>query len=217
MITEANRQIRENFQSDHIDFFQSGQVAFINDLDEIYDAPVDIFIPCALRDILTETNLGRLKIAGVKMIGGPANNLFPNQVEGPWIYHEAGLPVVPYEGIGAGGVTGVAYSVMTGIFGKSPFTQEEKIDCIGQYVKKIMTWSLSYDIPAQVVSDRILFRRAMRRRILQQEQSDMLIQEMKSIFDGGDKRLEQIWIESHTKRGFFFGKGRFPDGGWMHL
>ena len=217
LITEANTQIRENFRSDHVSAFQSGQVAFIDDLNGIYDAAVDIFIPCALRDILTETNLKRLKIAGVKMIGGPANNLFPNQVEGPWIYHEAGLPVVPYEGIGAGGVTGVAYSVMTGIFGKSPFTQEEKIDCIGRYVKKIMTWSSNYDIPAQVVSDRILFRRAMRRRVFQQEQSDLLIQEMKSIFNYDDPELERTWIEENTKRGFFFGNGRFPEGGWTYL
>jgi len=217
LITEANPQIRDQFKIEHADAFQKGQAAFIDDLNGIYDAAVDIFIPCALRDILTETNLKRLKSAGVRMIGGPANNLFPNQVEGPWIYHEAGLPVVPYEGIGAGGVTGVAYSVMTGIFGKSPFTQEEKIDRIARYVKKVMTWSLNYDIPAQVISDRILFKRAMRRRILQQEQSDMLIQEMKSFFDDGDKHSEQVWIENYTKRGFFYGNGRFPDGGWNHL
>ena len=212
LITEANPQIRENFRNEYVDAFQRGQVAFIDDLNGIYDAAVDILIPCALRDILTETNLQRLKTAGVKMIGGPANNLFPDQIEGPWQYHNAGIPVVPYEGIGAGGVTGVAYSVMTGIFGKSPFSKQEKIDCIRRYVKKIMTWSSLYDLPAQVISDRILFRRAMRRRVLQQEQSDLLIQEMKSIFNYGDPELERIWVEDNTKRGFFLERDDFQKG-----
>ena len=114
------------------------QVSFLEDLDGIYDVRADIFVPCAPRDILTAENLVRLKSAGVKMIGGPANNLFPDQVPGPLQYHEAGIPVVPYEGIGAGGVTRVAYTIMTGIFGRAPFTPEEKIEMIRDYITRVM-------------------------------------------------------------------------------
>lgn len=214
VITEASDAIRRKFREEHRTAFESGQSVFLDDLDGIYDAAADLFIPCALRDILTDETLKRFKAAGVRMIGGPANNLFPDQVRGPWAYHEACLPVVPYEGIGAGGVTGVAYSVMTGIFGKCPFTLEEKIARIREYVRKIMTWSKKYDLPAQVISDRILFNRVMRRRIMQQGQSDALLTEMKLVFDSENPTLEEAWINDTTKRGFFQGDGRFPDGGW---
>ncbi len=216
-ITEASEAIRRKFQSEHSTAFESGQATFLDDLDGIYDVAADLFIPCALRDILTDENLKRFKAAGVKMIGGPANNLFPDQIKGPWTYHQAGLPVVPYEGIGAGGVTGVAYSVMTGIFGQCPFTLEEKISRIREYVGMIMDWSSAYDLPAQVISDRILFNRVMRRRILQQQQSDDLLEQMKIMFDSGDADLERAWIDAFTKRGYFQGEGRFPDGGWKGL
>jgi len=214
VITEASGEIRRKFREEHRAAFEKGQAAFLDDLDGIYDAAADLFIPCALRDILTDETLKRFKAAGVRMIGGPANNLFPDQVRGPWAYHEAGLPVVPYEGIGAGGVTGVAFSVMTGIFGECPFTLEDKIARIREYVRRIMTWSKKYDLPAQVVSDRVLFNRVMRRRVMQQAQSDALLTEMKQVFDSENSVLEDAWVNDATKRGFFQGAGRFPDGGW---
>jgi glutamate dehydrogenase/leucine dehydrogenase len=149
IISEANFKTRAQFENAHRNACDSGQVCFLDDLDGIYDVSADIFVPCALRDILTAENLARLMSAGVEMIGGPANNLFPDQVTGPWQYHEAGLPVVPYEGIGAGGVTGVAYSIMTGVYGQAPFTPQQKIEMIRDYITRIMKWSREYDLPPQ--------------------------------------------------------------------
>jgi len=217
VLTEADGDTRRRFQSDHERAFASGQARFLEDLDAIYDAQADLFVPCALRDILSNQNLTRMKNAGIRMIGGPANNLFPDQVDGPWQYHASGLPVVPYEGIGAGGVTGVAYSVMSGIYGRAPFTPAEKIEAIRDYVARVMHWSQTYDLPAQVVSDRILFRRALRRRILSQKQSDQILERMCRVFDSGDQRFEHHWISDLTKRGYFYGPGRMAEGGWRNL
>lgn len=155
-----------------------------------------------------------MKSAGVKMIGGPANNLFPDQISGPWQYHEAGIPVVPYEGIGAGGVVGVAYSIMTGVFGRAPFTPGEKIEVIRNYITKVMGWSQKYDLPAQVVSDRILFRRALRRRILQRRQADQIVEKLRRAFENDNAEFESELVCDLTKHGFFKGVGRFESGGW---
>lgn len=217
IITEANPDSLQRFSSAHKAAFDTGQVKFIEDLEGIYDVPADLFVPCALRDILTSENLARLKRANVKMIGGPANNLFPDQVEGPWQYHAAGLPVVPYEGIGAGGVTGVAYSIMTGILGRSPFNPEEKIQVIRDYVVKVMRWSQAYDLPAQVISDRILFSRALRNRMIQQDQADVILEKMRDVFGLTDVTMERELIRDATKQGFFSGPGKFESGGWRFM
>jgi hypothetical protein len=217
ILTEADADTRRRFQNEHQSAFASGQARMLEDLDAIYDAKADLFVPCALRDILSAENLTRLKEAGLKMVGGPANNLFPDQVEGPWQYHAAGLPVVPYEGIGAGGVTGVAYSIMSGIYGRAPFDPADKVQTIRDYVGRVMRWSQAYDLPAQVVSDRILFNRARRRRILSQAQSDRILERMRQAFKSGDHQFERDVINDLTKRGLFYGPGRMASGGWRYL
>jgi glutamate dehydrogenase/leucine dehydrogenase len=209
IITEADSETRQAFEEKHKEYMTAGKLKFLDDLDAIYDAKVDIFYPCALRDILTEHNLERLKKAGVKMVGGPANNLFPDQINGPWIYHEQGLPVVPYEGIGAGGVCGVAFSVMTGVYGSCPFTIEEKIKKIHDYVIKIMTWSSKYDLPPQVISDCILFSSTKRRRIMTQEKADYIVGKLADAFAQDDAAFEEDTVNYWTKNGFFKGAGSF--------
>ena len=209
IIAEPDAKTRRSFKADAKKAFSTGQVLFLKNPSDIYDTPADIFCPCALRDILDRRNLTRLSNAGVRIIGGPANNLFPDQVNGPWQYHEAGLPVVPYEGIGAGGVTGVAYSVMTGIFGKCPFTIPSKIKLIKDYVAKVLRWSQRYDLPPQVISDRILFRSLQRRRLLGQRQTDILLDKLRLAFNGDNRKFEQDLVNEYTKKGFFYGPGRY--------
>ena len=216
-IGETNPDTREKFRRENEAAFDSGQAVFVDAPDSIYDTPADIFCPCALRDILHTKNLRRILRVGVRIIGGPANNLFPDQVTGPWLFHDAGLPVVPYEGIGAGGVTGVAYSVMTGIFGASPFTISNKVQMIRDYVAKILRWSGRYDLPPQVISDRILFRSTQRRRVLGQKQSDELLEWLRRAFNNRDRGREQDLVNEYTKKGFFYGEGRFREGGWKFL
>ena len=209
IIAEPDAKVRGSLKRECKSAFSSGQALFLSEPDEIYDTAADIFCPCALRDILDRRNLVRLSSAGVRIIGGPANNLFPDQIEGPWLYHNAGLPVVPYEGIGAGGVTGVAFSVMTGIFGKCPFNISDKIKLIKDYVAKVLRWSRRYDLPPQVISDRILFRSTRRRRLLGQRQTDHLLEKLQMAFNGDNRRLEQDLVNEYTKKGFFYGTGRY--------
>jgi len=211
IIAEPDAKTRGSLKAECKKAFSTGQALFLKEPAEIYDTPADIFCPCALRDILDGRSLTRLSKAGVRIIGGPANNLFPDQINGPWLFHNAGLPVVPYEGIGAGGVTGVAYSVMTGIFGKCPFTISDKIKLIKDYVAKVLRWSQRYDLPPQVISDRILFRSTQRRQLLGQKQSDQLLEKLRLAFNGNNRGMEQDLVNEYTKRGFFYGTGRYRD------
>lgn len=213
-IAEVNQSTIKKFIEEFPEAIKSQQVEFLADPDSIYDCHADIFCPCALRDILDERNLDRLLNAGIKMIGGPANNLFPDQVNGPWAYHEAGIFVVPYEGIGAGGTAGVAHSIMTGIYGECPFSTKEKIERIGNYVKKIIQLARTYNLPPQVLSDRILFRRVNRNTTVTRESAFEVIEKLAAAIASEDKIKEKMVVEENTKVGFFFGDGRFTNGGW---
>ena len=214
-IAEVNPQTTARFRKDAAAHLKSGRAYLMDKPDDIYDAPADIFVPCALRDILDRPHLARLKKAGIKLIGGPANNLFPDQAQGPWAYHEAGMPVVPYEGIGAGGVTGVAYSITSGIYGKCPFAVKDKIKLIHDYVDQVLHWSRRYDLPAQVVSDRLLIGRIRRRRILSFAQSEEIMQTLMRAFNQPDRQKEAAVRAEYTKRGFFEGAGRFAGAGQL--
>ena len=213
VIAEIDPAVRAAIRDEHPAAFDSGRAVLLDDADAVYDAPADIFFPCALRDILTADRIARFRRAGVRIIGGPANNLFPDQTKGPWDYHRAGLPVVPYEGIGAGGVTGVAYSVMAGIYGACPFSLDEKIGLIADYVARVLSWSRRYALPPQVISDRILFRGIRRRRVLQQDQSDRLLEDIRRAMTGPDRERESALVNDLTKRGLFQGTGRHPGAG----
>ncbi len=216
-ISEINQSTVKQFITEFPEQIKSKQVEFLTDPDSIYDCSADIFCPCALRDILDETNLKRLLKAGIKMIGGPANNLFPDQINGPWGYHEAGIFVVPYEGIGAGGTAGVAHSIMTGIYGECPFSAEEKVERIGNYVKKIIQLAGTYDLPPQVLSDRILFRRVKRHTTVSRELAYEVMEKLSAAIASGDEKREKAVIEECTKVGFFSGDGRFANGGWSKI
>ncbi len=213
IIAETDSKTRNRFAADCRKAVTDGQVVILSDADAIYDAAADIFCPCARRDILDRQNLRRFLKSGIRIIGGPANNLFPDQVNGPWLYHKAGLTVVPYEGIGAGGVTGVAYSVMSGILGASPFAPEDKVRMIRDYVTKVIRWSKRFDLPAQVISDRILYRSTQRRRLLGQQQTDTLLETLRRAFNSENRDREQNLVREYTKKGFFYGNGRFDGAG----
>lgn len=216
IIAEPNDKTCSQFKSECQRAFSTGQAVFLKDPNAIYGTAADIFCPCALRDILDRRSLTRLLKAGVRIVGGPANNLFSDQINGPWLFHNAGLPVIPYEGIGAGGVTGVAYSVMTGILGSCPFTISDKIQLIKDYVAKILRWSQCYDLPPQLISDRILFRSTQRRRLLGQDRTDDLLENLRRAFDSDNRKLEQDLVNEYTKKGFFYGSGRFRSNIGVH-
>lgn len=216
VVAEINPSTIARFQAEFAPALATGQARILENPMHIYDVAADIFCPCALRDVLDATTLPRLKDAGVKMIGGPANNIFADQIEGPWLFQNAGLLVVPYEGIGAGGVTGVAQAIMTGIFGQCPFDPAEKIKIIGLYVAKIIRWARAYDIPAQVASDRILFNGVRRRTLLNHAQIHVFMEQLAEAYTLGNT-YETVMVSRWTKKGFFSGAGKYPEGGWRYV
>lgn len=215
-VSEINQEVVAKFLEENQDAVQAGRLNSLEDPDAIYDAPADIFCPCALRDILNEQSLERFKKAGVKLIGGPANNLFTDQITGPWMFLNAGIPVIPYEGIGAGGVTGVSYSIMSGFMGANPFPIAERITMIARYVEKIIRYAREYDLPPQVISDRILFRGGQRRTLFTRDQAFAFIERLKVGWANGPA-AEQAVLTEWAKDGFFSGSGKFPGGGWKYL
>jgi hypothetical protein len=98
---------------------------------------------------------------------------------------------------------------MTGIYGQCPFTLSEKITLIKEYVAKILRWSQRYDLPPQVISDRILFRSTQRRRLLGQNRTDTLLEKLRRAFMSDRQNLAQDLVNEYTKKGFFYGSGRF--------
>ena len=100
---------------------------------------------------------------------------------------------------------------MTGIYGKCPFAIADKIKLIQEYVARVLRWSARYDLPPQVISDRILFRSTQRRRLLGQRQTDRLLEKLSRAFNGNNRKFEQDLVNDYTKRGFFYGSGKYSD------
>ncbi len=216
VIAEVNQAAINNFKKEFASECASGQAKILDDPNAIYDVKANIFCPCALRDVLSEETLPRFVAAGVQMIGGPANNIFVNQLTGPWLFQNAGISVVPYEGIGAGGVTGVSQAIMTGFFGKCPFDHNEKVIVIGKYVAKILKYAQTYNLPAQVISDRILINGYRKRTFFDRIQAFAFMEKLAEAIKAGGA-YETSFVNSFTKKGFFNGVGKCPDGGWKYL
>lgn len=216
IVAEINPDTVKKFTEQFKTNIENGQVTVLRDPSAIFDQKADIFCPCALRSILNEETLPRFVKAGVKMIGGPANNIFNDQKNGPWLFQNAGIVVIPYEGIGAGGVTGVAQAIMTGIFGKCPFDYRDKVKVIAKYVQKIIKYAQKYNLPAQVISDRILINSLNRRTFIGYDRAFALMTEFAEAYRIGGA-YEKTFIEKMTKNGFFFGHGKYPEGGWKYL
>lgn len=79
-------------------------------LDEIYDAPADIFAPNAIGGTINEETIQRLKTAGVQIVCGAANNQQRDQVGSSEskTMHEQGILYCPDYIVNAGGVIWVA-------------------------------------------------------------------------------------------------------------
>jgi hypothetical protein len=62
-----------------------------------------------------------------------------------------------------------------------------------------------------VISDRILFRSTQRRRLLGQRQTDRLLDKLRQGFNGNNRNFERDLVNEYTKRGFFYGSGKYSD------
>ena len=65
------------------------------------------------------------------------------------------------------------------------------------------------NLPPQVISDRILYRSTRQRSRLDQQQTDELLSILRSAFSQADRARERDIVRQYTKKGLFYGKGRF--------
>lgn len=121
--------------------------------DEIYDADVDIFAPCALGAILNEHTLPRIK---AKAIAGGANNQLANPEIGQ-ILHDKGVLYAPDYVINGGGIINVASELKARWQGGQYDREwvEGKLQKLKSTISEIYARSASDDTPPHVVADEL--------------------------------------------------------------
>lgn len=125
------------------------------DLDQIYDAEVDVFVPCALGAILNETTIPRLKAA---VVAGSANNQLARPEDAARLT-DRGILYAPDYVINAGGVIhihheGVDYDRQTAF---------AHIGRIGSVLRDIYDRAERDDVPTAEAADRLARERFAKR------------------------------------------------------
>jgi len=120
--------------------------------DEIYDQPMDIFSPNALGAIINDNTLGRLS---AKMIAGGANNQLATADMGDKL-RKAGVLYAPDYVINGGGIINVAAEI-SGNYSRE--WVDDKLDVLMNTLGDVLDEGLSYDLPTNLVADRIAKKR----------------------------------------------------------
>ncbi len=126
--------------------------------DEIYDAPADIFAPCAIGATLNEATIARLK---VRVVAGAANNQLATPEDGRRL-HQRGILLAPDFVANGGGIINVAAEI-----GRIPDREEwvaEKLAALEDTLERILSRAEALSCsPAEVaesIVEEILSRRA---------------------------------------------------------
>ncbi len=123
--------------------------------DEIYDADVDLFVPCALGGVLNDETIARMQ---VDIIAGPANNQLATPEHDEKLAAQ-NIMYVPDYVINAGGVICVGYEYfMTSGFNPYDFdlteeSMEEHVRTIGDAVEQILTYAKNKHINTGTAAD----------------------------------------------------------------
>lgn len=131
--------------------------------DAIFDAPAQVFAPCALGGVLTLETLARLK---AKVIAGGANNPLASPEVGRAVF-EKGLIYAPDYVINGGGITNVAAEIRALERGEAydPAWVQGKLDRLMETLESILDRSAgegrpTQDIAAEIAKARIAEARA---------------------------------------------------------
>lgn len=119
--------------------------------DEVYDAPVDIFAPCALGSILTHNSIKRLK---AKIVAGSANNQLAHIQFGKAM-HERGILYAPDFVINAGGLIQASTLYNSGDIQKA----KENISNIYYTLLEIFERSKTENVPTANITKMIAHER----------------------------------------------------------
>lgn len=117
------------------------------DPDDIYDADMDIYAPCALGATLNDDTLPRLK---ARVIAGSANNQLKDTRHGD-ILHEKGIVYAPDYVINCGGVINVADELI----GYNRERAMKRVETIYDSLLRVFEISKRDSIPSYVAADRM--------------------------------------------------------------
>lgn len=117
-------------------------------VDEVYDAPMDIYAPCALGATVNDNTLGRLKCS---IIAGAANNQLADEKKHGEQVKEMGIVYAPDYLINAGGLMNV-YSEVRHISREQTMTMAEGIY---ESTLDVLNKAAAENIPAYLAANRI--------------------------------------------------------------
>ena len=128
-----------------LDRVQSEFNATVVSINEIYDADVDVYSPCALGATINDQTIDRLKC---KVIAGAANNQLADDHHGQALL-DRGILYSPDYVINAGGIINI--SLEAGDYSRD--LAEQKVDNIYNTLSEIFTRSSSEGRPTNVIAD----------------------------------------------------------------
>jgi len=114
--------------------------------EEIYDAPADIFCPCALGGVLTERTIAHLR---ARIVAGSANNVLASEALG-WRLRERGILYAPDYVINAGALIHGA-----NLYLKGQRENEAEVRKIYGRVREILALAERERLPTNLVADRL--------------------------------------------------------------
>ena len=117
-------------------------------LEEIYDAPADIFAPCAAGAVLNPDTIPRLK---VPVVAGAANNQLDTP-ESEMLLKQRGILYAPDYVINGGGIINVAAEI-AGRY--DPVWVQARLDCLMETLDGVFAEAARLDLPAGEVADRM--------------------------------------------------------------
>lgn len=119
--------------------------------DEIYDADVDVFSPCALGGVLNDSTIDRLRAC---IVAGGANNQLANAGDGERL-RSAGILYAPDYAINAGGIIRVTGELLAW----TPDEVDKRVRAIEGTILEIFGEAGGLETPTSDVADRIARRR----------------------------------------------------------
>ena len=118
-------------------------------LDEIYDADVDVFAPCALGGVLTPEVIDRLN---AHVVAGAANNQLATPECGE-LLHQSGILYAPDYIVNGGGIVNVAMEIL----GKTDAAWgERRVLGLADTLETVLTRSAQTDTPTNIVADALI-------------------------------------------------------------
>ena len=116
--------------------------------DEIYDAPCDIFSPCALGGVINGSTIPRLTCS---IVAGGANNQLLSDADGEEL-HRRGILYAPDYVVNAGGIINVSAEVGMAY---NPDLAREKTERIYEIMERVIHTSKREEIPTFLAADRL--------------------------------------------------------------